>query len=192
MTAMPVIISMLRGINVGGHNRIKMDALLAIYAALGLRDARAHIQSGNVIFRTSGKSTPKLAEQIESAIEKKHGFRPSVILRTLEELRAVIAEKHFAKERAATPNRLLVYFLARDPGAEARAKVMAMNVGFEELRIDGRELFIYFPDGMARPKLSWAAVDRALAVPATGRNWNTVLKMTEIAEELEHPQAEKK
>jgi uncharacterized protein (DUF1697 family) len=182
---MPVLISMLRGVNVGGHNKVKMDALLALYRSLGLRDPRAYVQSGNVVFKTKARSIPRLADQIEEAIEHGFGFRPSVILRTPGELRDVIVRNPFADRPGIEPGKLLVSFLACDPGAECREKVLMIRTAPEELFMDGRELYVYFPNGMARPKMSWAAVERAHNIPSTGRNWNTVTKLIEIAEELE-------
>ena len=182
---MPVIISMLRGVNVGGHNKIKMDALRALYESLKLRDAQTYVQSGNVIFRSDERDLPRLTKRIGDGIERKFGFRPSVILRTAAEMRGVVARNPFAKRRGIEPGKLLVSFLASDPGEEAREKVRQMKCDPEELRIEGRELYIYFPNGQGRSKLSGAALEKALKTPATGRNWNSVTKMLEMAEKLE-------
>ncbi len=179
---------MLRGVNVGGHNKIKMDALRALYESLKLRDPQTYAQSGNVIFRTDERDLARLTQRVEKGIERSFGFRPAVIVRTASELRDVIARNPFAKRRGIDPSRLLVTFLASDPGAEARDQVRRMKADPEELWIEGRELYIYFPNGMARPKLSWAALEKTLKTPGTGRNWNTVTKMLEIAERLEASQ----
>ena len=72
-----------------------------------------------------------------------------------------------------------------DPGEEARIKVRAIECAPDELFIDGREAYIYFPNGMGRPTLSWAAIPKTLKVPGTGRNWNSVTKMLEMAEKME-------
>jgi len=93
---MPVLISMLRGVNVGGHNKIKMDALRALYKSLKLESPRTYVQSGNIIFRTKEKNSAVLAKKIQSTIERKFGFRPEVILRTTDEMRAAIAASPFA------------------------------------------------------------------------------------------------
>ncbi len=185
MRSMGVIISMLRGVNVGGHNKIKMDALQALYESLKLRDAQTYVQSGNVIFRTEEPDLTSLGKRIQNGIERKFGFRPDVILRTASELRDVIARNPFAKRRGIEPSKLLVTFLAEDPGAEARDKVRSIKADPEELRIEDRELYIYFHNGIGRAKLSLAAIERALKTPGTGRNWNSVTKMLEIAEKLE-------
>ena len=79
---MPVIITLLRGVNAGGHNKIKMEDLREICASLNLRDARTYVQSGNIVFQTIENDLVKLSRRIEDAIEGGHGFRPSVICRT--------------------------------------------------------------------------------------------------------------
>ena len=182
---MAVIISMLRGVNVGGHNKIKMEALRALYESLGLRDPQTYVQSGNVVFRTDKRDLVAVGKRIEDAIERGFGFRPAVILRTASELRDVIARNPFAKRPGIEPSKLLVNFLASDPGVAVRDKVLRIKTDPEELRMDGRELYIYFPNGMARPKMSWAVLEKTLKTPGTGRNWNSVTKLLEMAERLE-------
>src|ERR1700704_894959 len=100
---MAVIISMLRGVNVGGHNMIKMDALRALYESLGLRDAQTYVQSGNVVFRTQGRDLALIWKKIENGIERTFGFRPSVIVRTDSEMRDVIARNPFANRDGIEP-----------------------------------------------------------------------------------------
>lgn len=181
---MAVVISMLRGVNLGSR-RIKMDALRALYLSLGLRDPQTYIQSGNVIFRTGARDFALLGRKIENAIESSFGFHSHVILRTPADLRATIASSPFASRRGIEPGKLLVTFLAEAPGKDARDAVLRLKADPEELHIIGRELYVYFPNGMARPKLSWALIDKTLKVPGTGRNWNTVTKLLEMAENLE-------
>src|SRR5437870_4010669 len=116
---MPVIVSMLRAVNVGGHNKIKMDALRALYDSLKLRDPQSYVQSGNVVFRTGERDMARLAKRIEDAIERTFEFRPRVILRTTAELRETIARNPFAKRDEIHPGKLLVMFLASQPSPEA-------------------------------------------------------------------------
>jgi uncharacterized protein (DUF1697 family) len=182
---MGAIVCLLRGINVGGHHKIKMDSLRALCESLGLRDVETYLQSGNVIFRAERRAVATLPQRLEDALERAFGFRPAVILRTPSELRDVIARNPFATRRGIDPSRLVVTFLARDPGPEARDKVRRMPADPEELWIDGRELYIYFPNGMARPKLPMALLEKTLQTPGTSRNWNTVTKLFEMAQRLE-------
>lgn len=182
---MAVIISMLRGVNVGGHNLIKMDALRALYLSLKLRDAQTYVQSGNVIFRTEERDHALLAKRIQKGIERSFGFCPDIILRTCSELRDVVARNPFATRRGIDPRKFLVTFLSSHPSPEARKKVLKIETAPEELRIDGRELYIYYTNGLARPKVPWMAIVKALETTGTGRNWNSVTKLLEIAEKLE-------
>jgi uncharacterized protein (DUF1697 family) len=182
---MAVLISLLRAINVGGNNMIRMEALREIYGTLGLRDIQTYLQSGNVVFRAPGAGIAQLPRKIETAIEKVAGFRPAVIVRTPAELREVIAHNPFAARDDIHPKRLLVTFLASDPASDAREKLGAIPPAPEEFHLRGRELYIYFPDSMARPTLKLPLLDRAVGTPGTGRNWNTVTKLLEIAEKLE-------
>jgi uncharacterized protein (DUF1697 family) len=126
-----------------------------------------------------------LARRIEDAIEQRFGFRCDVIVRTPAELRDVIARNPFGKRRNINPGKLLVTFLATDPSADARDQVRKMKTNPEELHIDGREVFIYFPDGMGRSRLSWPTIGRKLGTTGTGRNLNSVAKLLEMAEKLE-------
>lgn len=165
---MSVLISLLRGVNVGGHNKIKMDALRALYASLKLRDPQTYVQSGNVIFRTGECDLVQLAGRIETAIDRGFGFRPNVIVRTASELRAVIARNPFATRAGIDPSKFLITFLARDPGQEARDRFLRIKADTEEMRIEGRELYIYFPNGLGRSKLSPALIEKVLGTPGTG------------------------
>ena len=176
---------MLRGVNVGGHNRIKMETLRTMYESLGLRNAQTYVQSGNVVFRTSARDVAPLGKKIEARIEQTFGFRPGVMLRTSSELREVIRRNPFAARRGIDPGKLLVTFLGAHPSAEAREKMLGIQADPEELRIDGREVYAYYPNGLGRAKLSAAFIERTLKTPGTGRNWNTVTKLLALAEKLE-------
>ena len=182
---MAVIIAMLRGVNVGGHNKVKMEDLRGLCKSLKLRDACTYVQSGNLIFRSEERDLALLAKRLQDAIERKFRFRPEVVLRTAAEMRDAIGRNPFAKRRGIEPNKLLVMFLANDPESEAREKAAQLNTAPEELRMDRRELYIYYPNGMTRPKVSWASIERILKTSGTGRNWNSVTKMLEMAEQLE-------
>jgi uncharacterized protein (DUF1697 family) len=175
---MPVLVAMLRGVNLGSARRIKMEELRAVYESLGLRAVRTHLQSGNAIFQCARGIA---AARLEGAFEKRFGFRSEVYLRTPDELREVVARNPFP---GAEGSKLGVYFLAEDPGEEARRKALALETPAERLHAEGRELYVYFSNGMARPRLNMAAVGKALGGSGTMRNWNTVVKLLEIAENL--------
>jgi len=182
---MTVIISLLRGVNIAGHHIIKMDALRDLYEDLGLQDAQTYLQSGNVVFRTKAGDVSRLAKRIEDAIEKRFGFRTFVVLRTKAELGDVIAQSPCAKRRGIDPKKLAVMFLKETPTAECLQNALKIETAPEELWISGCHAYIYFTNGMARPKMSWPAIERALKTAGTGRNWNSVTKLYELAQALE-------
>lgn len=182
---MPVIISMLRGVNVGGHNKIKMHVLRDLCLSLKFQEPQTLLQSGNVVFRSSNRNVAQLAKSLETAIERKLGFRPDVLARTVPEIREVVARNPFAKRSGIDPGKLVVSFLAVEPNDQARKGLRAMDIVPEELHAIGRELYIYFPNGQARPKLSWQRVDKILGARGTARNWNTVTTLLQLAESLE-------
>lgn len=182
---MAVLISMLRRVNVGPHNRIKMDTLRAVYESLGLENPQTYVQSGNVIFRTKEKNLARLSKKIQEAIEKKCKCRPEVILRTTEEIRKAVAASPFAYRPELEPGKILVTFLAGDPPEGTEKSIESFKKYPEELHLKGRELYIYFPNGAGRSKLPWASVDKWLKVTGTARNWNSVTKMLAMAEEME-------
>lgn len=182
---MNVIIALLRGVNVGGHHKIRMEDLREICASLKLRDARTYLQSGNVVFRKTEKDLQMLSRKMADAIERAHEFRPSVICRSAAEMKAVAAGNPFAARADLDPAKLAVSFLEEEITVDARMRVLQIKAEPEELRVSGKELFIYFPNGMGRPKLSMPTVERAVNTPMTSRNWNTVTKLIELAEEIE-------
>jgi len=181
----PVVIAMLRGVNVGGHHKIKMDVLRTLCESIGLENPQTFIQSGNIVFKTKERNLKKVARLIEDAIEGEVEFRPDVILRTTPELKNAIAKNPFAKRRDLNPAKLLVNFFAEEPDAKAKDQVLKIKADGEEMRINGRELYIYFPDGMGRSKLPLPKIGTILGSTSTGRNLNTVNKLLEMAQSLE-------
>ena len=178
---MTVVIAMLRAVNVGGRNSIKMEALRSLLESLGLANPRTHIQSGNVIFGTKDKNLPKLAARLSAEIEQVFGVRSEVILRTAVELQDVITRNPFAGRSDVAPNKLVVTFLTMDPGAQAAKNIAAITGGPEELHLHGRELFAHFPNGISGSRIPPTAIDKALKTPGTARNWNTVTRLMELA-----------
>jgi uncharacterized protein (DUF1697 family) len=160
---------------------MKMDALRAMCDSLGFESPRTYVQSGNVVFRTRERNLARLTKQIEGAIESTFGFRSETVLRTTDEMRDAIARNPFAGRNDIQAGKLLVVFLGGDVSAEARKVIAAINDVPEEIVLSGREIFIYYPNGMARPKLNFSRVDRVLKVSWTGRNWNTVTKLLEMS-----------
>jgi uncharacterized protein (DUF1697 family) len=182
---MPVVISLLRAINVGGYAVIKMPDLRALYESLKFKDVQTYIQSGNVIFRTDEKDMSKLAKRIQAAIGKKFSVTPGVILRTTREMREIVADNPFAKRRDVEANKLHISFLDTKLSPGACGQLRALPLATEELVPRGSELFIYCSNGMGKAKIPWARVNKICAAQGTARNWNTVTKLLEMAEALE-------
>lgn len=182
---MTVVISLLRGINVGGNKKIKMEALRDLYQSLGFLNPVTHIQSGNVIFGAKAKDLTGLDKRIGNAIGQSLGVRCEIILRSASDLRDVIAKNPFAARPEVPPNKLLVTFLATHPAPEALDNIRRLPCHPDELLLIGRELYCYFPNGAGRATLPPSAIDKALKVPGTARNWNTVNKLLELAEKWE-------
>jgi uncharacterized protein (DUF1697 family) len=182
---MTVYIALLRGINVGGNNLIKMEALRTLCGKLKLRDAATYVQSGNVVFRATEGDAVRVGRLIEDGIQRTFGIRAAVVIRTAAELREAAARNPFAGRSGIEPGKLVVTFLPMPVGTDAREKVLALRMPPEELHLDGREMFVYFPNGQSKSMLPMAKVDRALGTTGTGRNWNTVVKLLAMADELE-------
>ena len=182
---MPAVIAMLRAVNLGSHNRVKMDALCSLCTSLKLRDPQTYVQSGNVVFGTNERDLVKVSKRLADAIEREFGFRTEVIVRSTAEMGDVVARNPFAQRRGIEPGKFLVVFFSGQPGADAREKIQSIKTDGEVLYLDGRELYIYFPNGQGRSKISTAGLERILKVPGTGRNWNSVTKLLEMAEEIE-------
>jgi uncharacterized protein (DUF1697 family) len=178
---MTIVVSLLRGINVGGKRSLKMAELVDLYQSLRLANPRSHIQSGNVIFGTDEDDLDGLARRIMAAIEKRFGMRIDVILRTSDQMKQVIDTNPFAGRLEIHSNKLIVMFLTSDPGPEARDRLRNLPPAPEEFHLSGRELYAWYPNGMGGSKTSQSAIDRALKVPGTARNWNTVARLYELA-----------
>ena len=172
---MTVFISLLRGINVSGHNMIKMAELKALYESLGFKNVTTYIQSGNVVFLTD-KDDPELAEKtIENAIQKRFSSVVTVIIRRPEELGCVIKANPFHGSKGVDEERLYVTFLRSKPSAAvAKALVPAAAKSPDQYEIKGREVYLYCPNGYGKTLLSNTFFEKKLRIMASTRNWKTV------------------
>lgn len=179
---MTVFIALFRGINVGGHKKVKMDLLRKLHESLGFRDVRTYVQSGNIVFKTDNVDSVKIVRLIESGFEKTYGFPAKVIVRTGEELGQIVEKNPFQAQAGKEAKFLHVVFLADRPEKEEIEELLNGYRGPEELYASRKELYIYYTNGAGRSKLTNALIERKLKVPGTARNWNTVTKLLEIAE----------
>lgn len=177
---MTACVSLFRGINVGGNRIVPMKELKSLHETLGFRDVVTYIQSGNVVFTSDETDPSQLASQIEESFAQKFGFRSQVIVRTAAELEETIANNPFQNAPEKEPNRILVLFLAIRAESSTLEELKKSYNGPEEMYLIGQELFIYYPDGMGRSKLTLLLIEKKLKTAGTGRNWNTVLKLREM------------
>jgi uncharacterized protein (DUF1697 family) len=176
--------ALLRAVNVGGTGIIRMADLKALCEAAGFRDVVTLLQSGNVVFSAKG-SDKAVAKKLADAIEKSHGFRPMVAIRTADEIEAAMKANPFRAEETSDPSHLLIAFAADVPGEGAASRLAAVKVNRERIHFGGRELYVHYADGAGTSKVTNAVLERALGVPATARNWNTVGKLLALARKIE-------
>ena len=179
---MPVYISLLRGINVGAHKRMKMEKLRNSCAELGFGQIATYIQSGNLIFKSGKLSAEAVSKKIEQQIECDFGFHADVITRTADELKTIIASNPLLKEPATDESKLHVVFLPGEPGAEAIKKLESLILAPDRVRVAGKEIYFYFPNGVSGSSLWKHNLDRVLGISGTMRNWNTLNKLLAMAE----------
>ena len=182
-TTMPTYIAMLRGINVGGHKKVPMERLRAMFEKLGFEQVATYIQSGNVVFDAAKHSPPDLSKKIEARILAEFGFPASVITRTVGELGKAIRNNPFPKESRTDPSKVYIAFLSQIPRADAVKKLEALATSSEQLRHSGQETYLYYRDGMGQAKLTGSVLEKVLSVTATARNWNTVNQLYQMAVE---------
>ena len=175
---MPVLIVLLRGVNVGG-NILKMDRLREICAKLGAENPRTYVQSGNVAFEAAGSASDWEAK-LEKKLAGESRLPVSVIVRTAAEMSRVREGNPFLKEDGIDTARLAVTFLQQAPAKPALAALGALDIGSERFHHAGKELYLHCPGGFANARLY--TLDKVLKQRTTTRNWNTVIKLCEMAE----------
>jgi uncharacterized protein (DUF1697 family) len=166
-----------------GHNTVKTKDLAEMFADLGYPDAKIFIQSGNIIFR-SKEERHKLSVQIEGAISEKFSFDIDVMLRTVEEVKALATRNPYLNEEKFNPARMGVVFLKSVPGKESVARMDSISFPPDKFMIDKQEIFLFCPDGFGRSKLNTNFFERKLGVPGTARNWKTINSILELAEKM--------
>jgi uncharacterized protein (DUF1697 family) len=172
---MPSFISLLRGINVSGHNMIKMTELKALYELLGFRNVATYIQSGNVVFQAEKNDDTSVETSIERAIEKKFAFPVTVIVRGSQELGRVIKANPFRGENGIDEKWLYVTFLrSRPPASTIKALAPLAAKSDDRYEFKGREVYLYCPNGYGKTLLSNTFFEKQLKIAATTRNWRTV------------------
>jgi uncharacterized protein (DUF1697 family) len=177
---MTTCMSLFRGINVGGNRIVPMSELKNLHQALGFKDVVTYIQSGNVVFSSDATNPAQLARQIEESFAQKFGFQSQVMVRTSAELQEIIASNPFQNQPEKEPKWVAVLFLTTRPESSALEDLKKTYSGPEEIYLIGQELFVYYPDGIGRSKLTLPLIEKKLKTVGTGRNWNTVLQLQKM------------
>jgi uncharacterized protein (DUF1697 family) len=176
---MPVHVALLRGINVGGGNKIAMAELRALAEKLGWTGADTYIQSGNLVFQADGERAEVEAD-LEAGIQRRFGLTIPTIVRAAAEWPVYVAANPFAEAAEIEPNRLMLLLSKQPSDPEAVTALQERARDGERLAIAGGALWIHYAGGAGNSKLSPALIDRLVGSPATARNWRTVLKLQEM------------
>jgi uncharacterized protein (DUF1697 family) len=174
-------IALLRAINLAGLNKVGMADLKAMLAGLGFSDAQTLLQSGNVVFSGGSKTTAALEQTLERAAAKQLGVQTDFFVRTAKEWQAIIDANPFPREAENDPSHLLAV-MTKDPLEQASVTALQQAiVGREVVRAKDRCLYVVYRDGIGRSKLTSALIEKKLGTRGTGRNWNTVVKLSALA-----------
>lgn len=172
--------SLLRGINVGGHNLIKMERLRQAYEALGFGDVKTYVQSGNVVFKAPATACELLAKKIENKVLQQFGIAACVIVKTRKEVNRVIKDNPLVKEKGIDTSKLHVTFLAQPADQGALKLLDSIVTAPVLLRSSSQAIYLYCPDGYGGSKLTNNLLEKVLSCGATTRNWKTVNKLYEM------------
>ncbi len=178
---MTIFISILRGINVGGHNTVKMDALRKLLTDLGFINVQTYIQSGNIIYQSKRLTTGKINEIIENSIKQKFGFDVPVITLTLEELIKISESNPFTKDKTKDASFFHVTFLSDKSKSEDVNKIKENDFKPDEFKEMDKAIYLYCPNGYGKTKLSNSFFEKKLNVSATTRNWKITNELISIA-----------
>ena len=172
-------VSFLRGINVGGKNKVKMETLREVCGALGFQNVKTYINSGNVIFETSKTDNKKLVEKLEKAIEKEFLLNIKVMVRTISEIENIIKNNPFDRQFENDKD-LHVFFLDEELPTEKRETLLSNNNENEMFAMKNREIFCLLRVSVLDSLMGKDYIGKKLKVSATARNWRTVNKVLEI------------
>ena len=173
-------IALMRGINLGAHNRIGMPALKAMFADAGAGDVCHYLQSGNIIFEAPANRAATIRDAVAGTITDRFGFTVAIVTVAADELRAIAAANPFLAD-GIDPNELHLMLLSGVPDAKNVAALAPDRSKGDAFTVAGRAIYLHVPHGAARSKLTNDWFDRALGVTSTSRNWRTVTALLELA-----------
>lgn len=179
---MTTYISILRGINVGGHRKILMAELRKMYEQLGFSQVKSYIQSGNMVFKSDKKtSSQELEILIEKSIKETFGHEVPVLIRTSEEWEIAIETNPFLNEESNT-NKLFITFLSESPSSELKDELSNMDFSPDKLETIDKCVYLYCERKYHETKMTHSLIERKLKVKATARNWKTIMKLKELCD----------
>lgn len=179
---MKTYVALLRGVNVGGRNKLLMEDLVNLLENAGSQEVKTYIQSGNAVFRNPTDNPAELSSKVGIGIKQTRGFEPRVLLLEAEDLRQAIITNPFT-DAEDDPANLHVYFLEFTPQAPDLAGLDALRSEGERIALKGKCFYLHAPSGAGKSKLA-ARAERLLGVPTTARNWKTVNKLMDMAEQM--------
>jgi uncharacterized protein (DUF1697 family) len=180
---MSIHVAFLRGINVGGHNKVTMSDLRDLLGELGFAGVTSLLQSGNLVFESDRQTGACLERLLEKETAQRLGVSADYVLRSADELEKTVAHNPFPKEAKDNPSHLLVMFLKTAPPAKEVDALRASIQGPEIIGCDGKQLYIAYPAGIGRSKLTATVIEQKLASRGTARNWNTIRKLLALSKE---------
>ncbi|SRR5579884_1349082 len=177
---MSVYIALLRGINVGGHAKVAMSDLRDLLAGLGFAEVRSLLQSGNLVFRSNSEGRAELEQRLETEAARRLGLRTDLLVRTADDWADVVDRNPFPDVAERDPGHLVVMFLKQAPDAAAVEALRTVVTGPEVISAAGSHLYITYPDGIGRSRLTGTLIEAKLGTRGTSRNWNTVRKLAAL------------
>jgi len=170
----------LKGVNVSGHRIIKMAELKAMFEAMGFKNVRTFIQSGNVVFESQAKADA-LKKKIETGLAKSLGYNVNVIIRSKDEMEKIVKDYPFTRIKGHEECKIAVGYLDSEPSKNSVKELEAINTDTEMIKIKGNNLYHLvrgnFSDSIFFKK---NIVEKTLNVICTARNWNTTNKIQKI------------
>jgi len=177
-------ICLLRGINVSGKNIIKMDALKSALECLGFAQVKTYIQSGNIVFLSIAVQTHAIEALINEKIKEVFQLEIPVLVIHEKDFKAIILANKFLKESNIDVTKLHITYLSQEPLNADIAAINTTNFGNDQFEISSNAIFLYCPNGYGNTKLTNTFFEKKLKVSCTTRNWNTVLKLAEMLNEI--------
>ncbi|MGE3177005.1 MAG: DUF1697 domain-containing protein [Vicinamibacterales bacterium] len=173
-------VALLRAVNVAGRNQIQMADLRRLAESVGLRSVRTVLQSGNLVFEGGGGDLARLEARLERAAAADLGLSTTFLVRSAAEWQAIVRSNPFPDEASTAPAKVLLVCLKETVASGRVEDLQSAIVGREVVLGAGRHVYIVYPDGVGRSKLTSSVIERRLGSASTARNWNTVLKLREM------------